>query len=177
MKYEFAFYKGEIVVILFVLILGIVGILFFNADFRSLLGVGFFTIVCLFVAHEQQLIFNRNENKITFVEKSFLGDCTKITKTMKLDSLKGAIVNSYKDVSSKGGTCTKFYLELLTQEGSIDPFNLHTNRKSRVEKQCRQINEFLENSSTFLIVKEPFLAFKVAFFICLILYWCLSGVY
>ena len=159
---DFRFRRVEVIIIAVYVFTGIVAFTcsILNGKVDNAIAVMIMSIVCpliIVIEHKKQLIFNRNANKFTIVEKALFRNEYKINKQMTLDDISGASVYSYL---SRGKNCSTRMYELhinSNSEGTISPFNYAKSNSSTATKFAKKINEFLAGNEPMLTLNHaPF---------------------
>ena len=111
-------------------------------------------VMALVIEHKKQLIFNRETNKFTVVEKALFRNEYKVNKQLQLDDIIGANVYSYIS-RSKNGSTTMYELHINSRtEGTIKPLNSASSVSSTATNFANQINTFLAGNEPSLTINH-----------------------
>ena len=165
---DFRFRKVEVIIIVGVILVwgfaSILSIFTPNTSFDAgVIVLGILATILICIEHTVQIIFNRDINKFSIVEKALLRNEYKLNKQIPLDDITEAFVHSFFSYSRRGkhrrGTKTRMYeLLIKTKEnGNIEPFGYSTSSPNPVTRYANEINEFLAgNDSTLTITNTPY---------------------
>lgn len=165
---DFRFRKAEVLIFIgVILVWGLASILaIFTPDTSfdtRVIILGILATILLCIEHTVQIIFNRDINKFSIVEKALLRNEYKLNKQIPLDDVTEAFVHSFFSYSRRGkhgrGSRTRMYeLIIKTKEnGNIEPFGYSTSSPNPTTRYANEINEFLAgNESTLTITNTPY---------------------
>ncbi|MBR2430220.1 hypothetical protein IKB17_01995 [bacterium] len=162
---DFRFRRVEVIIFAIYLIFGvaiIIRLLLDSKPFNEAIGVVIMGPICalaLVIEHKKQLIFNREDNKFTIVEKALFRNEFKVIKQMQLSDITGATIHSYTSKSKNSSTrMYELHIDSAT-EGTILPFRLASSNATTFTNFANKINNFLAGGDISLIINHaPFFA-------------------
>ena len=162
---DFKFRRAEVIIFAIYLILGIAAIIRLLLNSRpfdeaiAIIIMGPICALALVIEHKKQLLFNREANKFTIVEKALFRNEFKVTKQMQLSDIIGATVHSYIS-RSKDGSTRMYKLHInSTTEGTISPFGEASSNAKTITNFANKINKFIADKDSSLTINHaPFFA-------------------
>ena len=179
---DFRFRRAEVIICSIYLFFGIIaaasiGLNSLDPDrIWVFLILGFISFLSCIVEHKIQLIFNREANKFTIVEKALFRNEYKVNKQLSLDDITGATVHSYVS-RRKNGSTRMYELHIgSATEGTILPLCCASSNSSMAVNSANKINAFLAGSEPSLIINHAPFAFRLvgSFFSVLYFLLCYS---
>ena len=184
---DFNFRRAEVIIFAIYIAIGIISIiclLLTSKPFDEAIAIMIMAPMCataVVIEHKKQLIFNREINKFTIVEKALFRNVHKVNRQLQLDNITGAKVHSYIS-RSKNGSTMMYQLHINSNsEGTIIPFLESSSISNTATNFANKINEFLAGNEPSLIINHaPFIfrLFGIFFsvFYFLICYACITEI-
>ncbi len=162
---DFRFRRVEVIIFAIYIILGIVSIIRLLSDSRpfdeaiAIIIMGPICALAWVIEHKKQLLFNREANKFTIVEKALFRNEFKVIKRVPLNDITGATIHSYFSRNKNGSTrMYELHINSAT-EGTILPFSEASSNATTCTNFANKINKFLAGKDSFLTINHaPFFA-------------------